>query len=191
MPNMVTLKTMIGSNNWNMIYRKAQEEYKFSISVRTPQNYCHTFIQDVDDTHQKTMTKCMTNFTVEWCVEQSIGLMLFILQIYSIPRKLHPKINTLYLQRASNARKTYVLEGLVRHKDKVGSHILSKDFPFQECLIRPIILINELTLQNQSEAELYKNILGGEPIHIKIKNKLAEILYRKPVFITSKQPIPR
>ena len=62
---------------------------------------------------------------------------------------------------------------------------------FQECLNKPVIVINELTLQNQSESETYKNILGGEPTYINLKNRNAEILYRKPVFLTSNLPIWR
>ena len=62
---------------------------------------------------------------------------------------------------------------------------------FQECLNKPIILVNELTLQNQTEAETYKNILGGEITYINIKNRNAEIMYRKPVLLTSNLPIWR
>ena len=101
------------------------------------------------------------------------------------------KKNTLYLQGTSNAGKTYVLESLVPHKDKVGQHITSRDFCFQECINKPVIMINELTLQNQTESEQYKNILGGEPTYINLKNRNAELLYRKPVFLTSNLPIWR
>ena len=44
-------------------------------------------------------------------------------------------------------------------------------------------------LQNQSEAELYKNSLEGESTYINIKNKPVEIFYRKPVLIPSNQSI--
>ena len=46
-------------------------------------------------------------------------------------------------------------------------------------------------LQNQSEAELYKNSLEGESTYINIKNKPVEIFYRKPVLIPSNQSIWR
>lgn len=70
---------------------------------------------------------------------------------------------------------------ILPQKDKVGSHITSKEFAFQECTKKSVILINELTLANQSEAELYKNILGGESTYINVKGKPAELLERKPV----------
>lgn len=76
-------------------------------------------------------------------------------------------------------------------KDKVGSHISSRDFPFQECTTKSVILINELTLASQAESELYKNILGGEPTYINVKNRPASLLHRKPVFLTSNEPIYR
>ena len=113
------------------------------------------------------------------------------MEVYSILRMYHPKKNTLYLQGTSNAGKTYVLESLVPHKDKVGQHITSRDFCFQECINKPVIMINEITLQNQTESEQYKNILGGEPTYINLKNRNAELLYRKPVFFTSNLPIWR
>ena len=57
--------------------------------------------------------------------------------------------------------KTFLLTRILPFKDMVGSHITSKEFPFQECIHKSVILINELTLATQQECELYKNILGG------------------------------
>ena len=128
-------------------------------------------------------------FFSQWTREQGMDTLEFIMEVYSILRMYHPKKNTLYLQGTSNAGKTYVLESLVPRKDKVGQHITSRDFCFQECINKPVIMINELTLQNQTESEQYKNILGGEPTYINLKNRNAELLYRKPVFLTSNLPI--
>ena len=146
----------------------------------------------VDDSRQKTMNYENTvQFFNQWTFEQGINILQFIMEIYSVIRMYHPKRNTFYLQGTSNAGKTYILESIVPHKDKVGQHITSRDFMFQGCLNKPVIVINELTLQNQSESETYKNILGGEPTYINLKHRNAEILYRKPVFLTSNLPIWR
>ena len=101
-----------------------------------------------------------------WTAEQGIDLMTFISEVYVILKMYHPKKNTFYLQGTSNAGKTYLLESLVPHKDKVGSHIRSRDFMFQECIKKQIILINELTLQNQAESEIYKKKYTGRRSNI-------------------------
>ena len=187
------LKDLIRSNNWNIIYKKSQEEFDFINTLKEDeQSYFHTFMTTVDDTRQKTMNYQNTvKFFNLWTFEQGINTLQFIMEIYCVIRMYHPKRNTFYMQGTSNAGKTYILESLVPHKDKVGQHITSRDFMFQECLNKPVILINELTLQNQTESETYKNILGGEPTYINLKNRNGEILYRKPVFLTSNLPIWR
>ena len=187
-----SMKDLIRLTNWNIVYKKAQAEYDFLTTLKQDENYYHTFLTAVDDSRQKTMTHQQTvDFFNDWTQEQNIDILKFILEVYSIMRMYHQKKNCLYLQGLSNAGKTFVLESLLPHKDKVGQHITSRDFCFQECLTKPVIMINELTIQNQGEAEQYKNILGGEPTYINIKNRNAELLYRKPVFLTSNLPIWR
>ena len=167
------LTSLIRSHNWNIIYRESQEEHEFMTALTTPTNYYNIFIEHIDDIRQKTMSyKETTDFMLKWTLKQNIDLRTFILQVHMILRKYHPKKNTLYLQGSSNTGKSYILEGLVPHKDRDGSHITSRDFQFQECLTKPIILINDLTLQNQAESKIYKNILGGEPTYIKVKKQL-------------------
>ena len=91
------ITTMIRSYNWNRVYRKAQEEYEFSTAVASEDKYYNIFMRNVDDSRQKTMTKeDTTKFMIDWTTEQKIQT--FILEIYSIIRMFHPKINTLYLQ---------------------------------------------------------------------------------------------
>ena len=48
------LKDLIRSNQWNTIYRKAQEEYNFIQTLQdNTTSYCHTFMTDVDDSLQQ------------------------------------------------------------------------------------------------------------------------------------------
>ena len=189
--NIEIMTTVNRSNQWNVIYRKSQEEFDLTTFIRSPTNYKTTFVQDVNDSRQNTMARHQTTkFMMMWTAEQAINLMTIILQIYSILRKYHPKINTLYLQGSSNAGKTYVL-------GRVGPPQGQSRKPH----IQPVLLFPGMRnptnnchqwahLRNQQEAELYKNILC-ETTYINIKNKSAEILYRKPVLITPSQPIWR
>lgn len=185
---------LIRSNTWNIVYKRAQEEFVHHSINPDYSNYYTLFMNHIceqppDSPHMNIPQTA--NFVQDWCQEQGIPAGQLILEIYNILKMYHPKKNTLYLQGQSNAGKTYLLNMVLPQKDKVGSHISSKDFPFQECATKSVILINELTLASQAESELYKNILGGEPTYINVKNKPASLLYRKPVFLTSNEPIYR
>lgn len=189
-----TITSLIRSNTWNIIYKRSQEEFIHQSINPEFSNYYNLFMehisQEPSDSPQMSIAQT-ANFVEEWSKEQGIKHGDLILEIYSILRMYHPKRNTFYLQGQSNAGKTYLLHMVLPQKDKVGSHISSRDFPFQECPTKPVILINELTLASQAESELYKNILGGEPTYVNIKNKPATLLHRRPVFLTSNEAIYR
>lgn len=189
-----TITTLIRSNTWNMIYKRSQEEFIHQSINPQHSNYYQLFMdhisQEPSDAPQMTIAQT-SDFIQEWAKEQGIKHGDLILEIYTILRMYHPKRITFYLQGQSNAGKTFLLHMVLPQKDKVGSHISSRDFPFQECPTKPIILINELTLASQAESELYKNILGGEATYVNIKNKPATLLHRRPVFLTSNEAIYR
>ena len=183
------MKYLMRNANWRQVYQQATDEVT-TRNDHTQHNYYEQFMQITNDRGQKMMSVQETaNFLHNWCKEQRIPYHTLLIEMYAVLNMTHPKRNTLYLQGASNAGKTFLLNGIFPFKDLVGSHITSKEFPFQECVQRPVILINELTLSTQQECELYKNILGGEPTMVNIKNKKGELMERKPVFITSNNPI--
>ena len=183
------MKYLMRNANWRQVYTQATDEITTRNEFKQ-HNYYEQFMQITNDRNQKMMSiEDTSQFLQDWCKEQGIPYHNLLTEIYAVLNMTHPKRNTLYLQGASNAGKTFLLTGIFPFKDLIGSHITSKEFPFQECIQRPVILINELTLTTQQETELYKNILGGEPTMINIKNKKAELLERKPVFITSNNPI--
>lgn len=189
-----TITTLIRSNTWNMIYKRSQEEFIHKCYNPDFSNYYQLFVdhisQEPSDSPQMSIQDT-AKFIQEWCKEQGIRHGELIIEIYTILKMYHPKRNTFYLQGQSNAGKTFLLHMVLPQKDKVGSHISSKDFPFNECPTKPIILINELTLASQAESELYKNILGGEDTYVNIKNRPATLLTRRPVFLTSNEAIYR
>lgn len=189
-----TITNLIRANTWNIVYKRSQEEFIHQSINPEFSNYYTLFMehisQEPSDSPQMSVTQT-AQFVEEWCKEQGIKHGELVLEIYNTLRMYHPKKNTFYLQGQSNAGKTYLLHMVLPQKDKVGSHISSRDFPFQECPTKPVILINELTLASQAESELYKNILGGEPTYVNIKNKPATLLHRRPVFLTSNEPIYR
>ena len=83
--HMDQLTSLIRVQNWNIMYRKSQEEYEFLTQMKTPANYYTLFIQHVDDSRQKTMTYEDTKqFKTSWTLEQNINLQQFILEVYMI-----------------------------------------------------------------------------------------------------------
>ena len=103
------LTSLIRSHNWNIIYRKSQEEYKFMTALTTPTNYYNIFIEHRDDTRQKTMSyEETTDFMLKWTLKQNIDLRTFILQVYMILRKYHPqKIHCIFKDLPTQANHTY------------------------------------------------------------------------------------
>lgn len=187
-----TLTDLIRAMNWNLIYKRSQEEFVHKVIIPTQSNYYTLFQQYISkepsDFPQLSIIKT-ADFLEQWTREQNIPLGTLMLELYATLRMFHPKKNCFYMQGESNAGKTYLFNMILPQKDKVGSHIT--EFPFQECTKKSVILINELTLANQQEAELYKNILGGEAMYVNVKGKPAELLERKPVFLTSNEAIYR
>ena len=187
------LKTLIRSSSWPKIYKTATDERTFTMVTTDKKTYYDVFMaidtnqENLQEPQKKLTLQQTTQLMEDWTKEQGIDLLEFQLKIYAIIKQTHPPKNTLYLQGQSNAGKTYITNSLIPNKDKIGSHISSKEFPFMECVNKNLILINELTIKDQAEAELYKNILGGEATFVNIKNKPGELLYRKPVIITSNE----
>ncbi|KAL4237075.1 hypothetical protein ACF0H5_005459 [Mactra antiquata] len=105
--------------------------------------------------------------------------------MYKVLKQTDNKKNTLYLQRSYNAGKTYLTKMMIPIDSIAGYHTTSREFPFCDAVYAPIILINELTIESAAKSELYKNVLGGKPTQINIKNKPSQIMARKPVVLTT------
>lgn len=186
-----TLVTLTRDRNWNRIYTTAREEYSIKNIIEDQKYYdWYMSYKPIDPTDIMTPQQTKKYFN-DWCAEQNIQPANLISDMHSILKMTEQKINTLYLQGASNAGKTFLLKGLVPIDSKVGYHTTSKDFPFGEAVNFPLIMINELTIESPAKAEVYKNIFGGEPTQINIKNKPSQLMGRKPVLVTNNHPLWR
>lgn len=81
--------------------------------------------------------------------------------------------------------------GVVPYPEYAGSVINSKEFPFDVCVEKPLILVNELTIATPDMSEQFKNVLGGEPTTVNVKKHHPQLMQRKPVLLTSNLPIWR
>ena len=134
------MKYLMRNANWRQVYTQATDEIITRNDFKQ-HNYFEQFMQITNDRNQKMMSIDDTaRFLQDWCKEQGIPYHTLLTEMYAVLNMTHPKRNTLYLQGASNAGKTFLLTGIFPFKDLVGSHITSKEFPFQECIQRPVIL---------------------------------------------------
>lgn len=175
---------------WESIYKKASIEYHLQMRHKNEDYYSIFMTLKERTTMDVTGNRMMSvedtqKYIVDWCDEQKISPMKLFLNLYIVMRKIDYKINGFYMQGESNAGKSYFMSMIMPYNDFVGHTISSRDFAFQECVYAPVISIGELTLAKNEKSEIYKNVIGGEAIKANIKNRSAEWLFRKPVFITS------
>lgn len=136
-----TLVTLTRDRNWTRIYTTAREEYSIN-NLIADQKYYDWFMQykPIDTTDLMTPRQTKKYFN-EWCTEQNIQAEKLLNDMHAILKMTHQKVNTLYLQGASNAGKTFLLKGIVPIDSKAGYHTTSKDFPFGEAVNAPLIMI--------------------------------------------------
>ncbi|KAL4234941.1 hypothetical protein ACF0H5_006583 [Mactra antiquata] len=151
------------SHQWSRIYNNAKEEYNLKKQINNV-NYYNWFMEFNPETYKNT-TKYLSweethRFFYYWCMEQRINPNQFATDMHKVLKQLDNKKNTLYLQGASNAGKTYLMKMLIPVDTIAGYHTTSKEFPFGDAVYQPVILINELTIESSAKAELYKNVLG-------------------------------
>lgn len=135
-----TLRNLIRHQNWKKIYQVAVEErvIDYRLDKKAYYDICMSIPKTIPGKKQMTY-------------EQTQQCFIELVLTMKIPKK-----NTLYLCGRSNAGKTYFTNALLPLTHHIGSHITSKDFAFQECLTKPVILISELTIATQEAAEQYK-----------------------------------
>ncbi|KAL4240969.1 hypothetical protein ACF0H5_001751 [Mactra antiquata] len=180
------------SHTFSRIYQSAKEEYTLMNQINTEKYY--DWYMRFDPQIYANKTSFLTweqtqSFLYFWCLEQQNNSNDLLRNMHNVLKQTNPKKNTLYFQGASNAGKTYLCKLLIPIDSIAGYHTTSKEFPFGEAVYQPIILINELTIESTAKAELYKNVLGGEPTQVNIKNRPSQIMERKPVVLTTNQHI--
>lgn len=186
------LRNLIRHQNWKRVYQVAIEERDIDYRLEKKAYYdIFMAIPKIIPGRKQMSYEQTQQCFLEWCFEQRIDALKFLISAYLVLTMKIPKKNTLYLCGRSNAGKTYFTNALLPLTHHIGSHITSKDFAFQECLTKPVILISELTIATQEAAEQYKQVFAGETIFVNVKNRNAEILTRKPVILTTNQHIWR
>ncbi|KAL4240793.1 hypothetical protein ACF0H5_001581 [Mactra antiquata] len=174
------------------VFTNPKEEYTLMNQINTEKYYdwYMRFNPNIYANKTSFLTWEQTQgFLYFWTLEQQINPNDLVRNMHNVLKQTNPKKNTLYFQGASNAGKTYLCKLLIPIDSIAGYHTTSKEFPFGEAVYQPIILINELTIESTAKAELYKNVLGGEPTQVNIKNRPSQIMERKPVVLTTNHHI--
>lgn len=60
---------------------------------------------------------------LDWCLEQGIDIGDFLMKMYAVLSKQHPKVNCFMLQGQSKAGKTYWTTPLLPFADRVGQTV--------------------------------------------------------------------
>ncbi|KAL4225079.1 hypothetical protein ACF0H5_015773 [Mactra antiquata] len=180
------------SHMFSRIYQSAKEEYTLMNQINT-EKYYDWFMRFNPQMYANKIAflswEQTQSFLYFWCLEQQVNANELLKDMHNVLKQVNPKKNTLYFQGASNAGKTYLCKLLIPIDSIAGYHTNSKEFPFGEAVYQPIILITELTIESTAKAELYKNVLGGEPTQVNIKNRPSQIMERKPVILTTNEHI--
>ncbi|KAH3847885.1 hypothetical protein DPMN_090220 [Dreissena polymorpha] len=99
--------------------------------------------------------------------------------------KQSAKKNCIYLQGESNAGKTWLFRSLFPDTSLVGQTSESVEFKWMNLVNKFIGLVSELTITMIDLANKCKEILGGEPSQLNVKNKPSVLLPRTPILLSS------
>ncbi len=121
----------------------------------------------------------------EWCNEQKFCFMRFIFHVYVLMNKMDAKVNCMALTGGSNAGKSFWMTSLYPQDiDKVGIVSKSDTFMWQDCVDKPLIVMEEAFL-SPTIVETFKIIAGGQETKVDIKGLGPKVLVRTPVLVAS------
>ncbi|KAH3773954.1 hypothetical protein DPMN_175325 [Dreissena polymorpha] len=121
----------------------------------------------------------------KWFRDQKVNKVQFIKAVYKVMSMQSAKKNTIYLQGDSNAGKTWLFRSLLPDMSLVGQTSESIEFKWQNLVDKFVGLVSELTITTIDMANKCKEIFGGEPSQVNIKNKLCQLLSRTPKLLSS------
>ncbi|KAH3831491.1 hypothetical protein DPMN_104759 [Dreissena polymorpha] len=129
------------------------------------------------------------NETVEalnrWFKDQNINKFNFVKSVYKVLSKQSSKKNTIYLQGQSNAGKTWIFRSMLPDMTLVGQTSESVEFRWMTLVNKFVGLVSEMTITTVDMANKAKEILGGEPSQVNVKNKPPVLLPRTPILLSS------
>lgn len=117
----------------------------------------------------------------EWCVEQSVDSIEFMLQYYLVLTGNAGKKNAVILQGESNAGKTVWLDAMIYMKDLVGFATKSENFAFQGLPGSRICRCDEIQL-TPTNVDDWKRLLSGEEFEVQIKCQGNKKVSKLPIF---------
>ncbi|KAH3850158.1 hypothetical protein DPMN_092564 [Dreissena polymorpha] len=117
-----------------------------------------------------------------WLKDQRVNKYNFIKAVYKVMSKQSAKKNCIYLQGESNAGKTWLFQSLLPDMSLVGQTSESVEFKWMNKFVG---LVSELTITTVDLANKCKEILGGEPSQVSVKNKPSVLLPRTPILLSS------
>ncbi|KAH3697584.1 hypothetical protein DPMN_085087 [Dreissena polymorpha] len=120
-----------------------------------------------------------------WFADQHVNKFNFIKAIYKVMSKQTAKKNCIYLQGESNAGKTWLFRSLLPDMSLVGQTSESVEFKWMNLINKFVGLVSELTITTLDLANKCKEILGGEPSQVNVKNKPSVLLPRTPILLSS------
>ncbi len=180
------LKNIVYHLQYSRMFQKALEMYKLSVDESDIFTWYPNKPRGEGEPWYDTITLLQ-----EWCSEQKICFMKFIFHVYVVLNKLDPKINCLALTGGSNAGKSFWMTSLYPTDiDKVGIVGKSETFMWQDCVDKPIIVMEEALLTTQI-VETFKVIAGGQDTKVDVKSQPSKVLKRTPVLVASNHSLWR
>lgn len=125
-----------------------------------------------------------------WCEHNKIDVWDLAEDIKTIVDKEANKINAILFEGESNAGKTILANSITDafyRSSATVNNATNCGFTWEKAVNSRIIKHEEATMIN-TQTEEYKQILGGEPCMVNVKNKPMERLQRTPLIMTGNHP---
>ncbi|KAH3859678.1 hypothetical protein DPMN_102498 [Dreissena polymorpha] len=120
-----------------------------------------------------------------WLKDQNINKFNFVKSVYKVLSKQSSKKNTIYLQGQSNAGKTWLFRSMLPDMSLVGQTSESVEFRWMTLVNKFVGLVSEMTITTVDMSNKCKEILGGEPSQVNVKNKPPVLLPRTLILLSS------
>lgn len=125
-----------------------------------------------------------------WCEHNKIDVWDLAEDVKQIVDKEANKINAILFEGESNAGKTVLANSITDafyRSSATVNNATNCGFTWEKAVNARIIKHEEATMIN-TQTEEYKQILGGEPCMVNVKNKPMERLQRTPLIMTGNHP---
>lgn len=115
-------RTLSLVKNFSHIRKQAEAEFDIEREL-TGKTYVDKFVEECPAIEGELSILDTLNLFTDWCKFQGVNYADLLLKMYCVLNKEYPKINSLMLQGASNAGKTYWTTALLPFPDVVGQTV--------------------------------------------------------------------